>query len=246
MRLLLDAGNTRIKWQLRDGSNVLQQGAGELEALRLFEGMTDAQWQAVDAVAVSTVRSESARDDLSRVLGQYSPVPVRFFWTRPRFGPVTCAYNDPATMGADRWHALIGAWERVQGGCVVVDAGSAVTLDWLDDQGRHLGGYILPGRAMMLKSLRQSTARVVFEPGENLAATSPGQSTAECVFHGVNWLIQALARQLDNDAGGPVLVTGGDGALIMKALADGVGGSRNAAYLCPDLVLDGLALVEAG
>ncbi|MFL1404038.1 type III pantothenate kinase [Marinobacter sp. M1N3S26] len=245
MKLLIDAGNTRIKWQLRDKGQVLHSGAGLLESDQLFEGITPAHWRKLSSVAVSTVRSEAARRDLENTIATYTRLPVRFFWTRRKFGSLTCAYEDASTMGADRWHALIGAWDMIGGACVVVDAGSAITLDWIDDRGGHLGGYILPGRDMMVASLRQSTARVMFDDSQAVVNTTPGRSTAECVFHGVSWLIQALASELGRQVAIPVLVTGGDGSLIKKALDTAGPDSLAVSRLCPGLVLDGLALVEA-
>lgn len=245
MNLLVDAGNTRIKWQLRDGGALLRAGSGSLEANDLFQGVTPGQWEVVSSVSVSTVRSESARQSLESVISGYTSAPVRFFWARASHGQLVCAYSDPATMGADRWHAMVGAWDLIRGACAVVDAGSAITIDWIDHRGYHLGGYILPGRNMMTGSLRQGTARVLFE-GQEARGTTPGRSTAECVLHGVNWMIEALAFQLGRDLEIPVLITGGDGALIKEALDNSDGCRIPRAELRPDLVLDGLALVESG
>lgn len=245
MKLLIDAGNTRIKWQLRDGKVVRQAGSGRLEAADLFQGMTPDYWKAISSVSVSTVRSEGARQALESVISGHCSAPLRFFWTQATHGQLVCAYSDPSTMGADRWHALVGAWDLVRGGCAVVDAGSAITIDWIDSRGHHLGGYILPGRNMMTGSLRQGTARVLFDSQETMA-TTPGLSTAECVFHGVNWMIKALSLQLGRDLDIPVLITGGDGALIQNVLDNADDCRIPEVQLRPDLVLDGLALVEAG
>lgn len=245
MKLLIDAGNTRIKWQLRDEGSVLASGAGNLDDGELFTGIASPQWKSLSGIAVSTVRSEAARLQLEQAIAGYTTVPVRFYWTRKQFGSLTCAYSDPSTMGADRWHAMVGAWSQIAGSCVVVDAGSAITIDWIDGRGNHTGGYILPGRMMMTGSLRQATARVLFEDSAAMLSTAPGRSTAECVFHGVNWLMQVLASELGRSSTIPVLVTGGDGFYIKKAL-DSMGGSCTVeSRLCPGLVLDGLALVEA-
>ena len=244
MKLLIDAGNTRIKWQLREDGQVLRRGGGELEADTLFQAIPPMSWPDVQAVAVSTVRSESARAQLEEAITRFTSVPVRFYWTVKRFRDLTCAYEQPATMGADRWHALVAAWDQVRGACVVVDAGSAITVDWIDDTGRHLGGYILPGRMMMIGSLRQSTARVLFDERPGPGDTAPGTTTAECVFHGINWLLQILASELGRQSL-PVLLTGGDGPMVKKALDEAGMASTAGVLLCPDLVFDGLALVEA-
>lgn len=246
MKLFVDAGNTRIKWQIREGELVRLSGVGVLESGGLFEEVSEELWSELHSVSVCTVRSEVSRVELEEFVARYTRAPVRFYWSQPAFGELKCAYSDPSAMGADRWYGLIGAWDSVKGACVVIDAGSAITIDWLDDRAAHQGGYILPGRKMMASSLRQSTDRVVFEGGDVNSETAPGHSTSECVFHGINWLTQAIAIQIGKATTVPLLVTGGDGVLIKEALdqAEGICGSR--VCLCPDLVLDGLALAEAG
>ncbi|WP_372956479.1 type III pantothenate kinase [Marinobacter sp.] len=244
MKLLLDAGNSRIKWQLRDGVSVVCAGVGQAESADLFNELDDELWARVESVAVCTVRSEIAREALEHAIGLYTRAPVRFFWTEPRFGDLVCAYEQPSTMGADRWCAMIAAWHAINSACVVIDAGSAITVDWISARGRHEGGYILPGRNLMLDSLSQKTARVLFQRGQDRTSLSPGRSTSECVLHGVNWLLRALAVELARDAAAPVLVTGGDGAYIKKALEESADPKLDV-RLCPDLVIDGLAQVAS-
>ncbi len=244
MKLFVDAGNSRVKWQLRDADRILCSGAGEPESDALFQGITPADWQRLVSVSVCTVGSEDARCQLQGRIVQATRAPVRFYWTQPRFGDLVCAYSDPSAMGADRWYAMVAAWSLVRGACLVVDAGSAITVDWIGNGGAHEGGYILPGRKLMLSSLSQNTARVLFEQTENRQSEAPGRSTAECVFHGVNWLIRALALQLGKEASVPIVVTGGDGFAVKGALVNDTAVSVKVHH-CPDLVLDGLALAEA-
>ena len=244
MKLLLDAGNSRIKWQLRQGEKTVCSGVGAMESGELFAEMDAALWQQVEAVAVCTVRSEQARAALERAIAGHTGAPVRFFWTESSFGNLVCAYEDPSTMGADRWCAMVAAWRLIRRACVVIDAGSAITIDWIAADGRHQGGYILPGRNLMLDSLSQKTARVLFEREQERASVSPGKTTGECVLHGVNWLLRAVASELGRETEVPILVTGGDGAYIKKALDESAHGKLSA-KLCPDLVLDGLAQVAS-
>lgn len=242
MKLLLDAGNSRIKWQLRDRADIVCSGVDIAETAGLFREMDDRLWTQVDSVAICTVRSESAREALVRAIELHTQVPVRFFWTEPRFGDLVCAYENPSTMGADRWHAMVAAWEVFKGACVVIDAGSAITVDWIAASGRHEGGYILPGKNLMLDALSQKTARVLFQREQTLASVSPGQTTGECVLHGVNWLLRALAIELGRETAVPVMVTGGDGPYLKKALSESADPALPV-QLSPDLVLDGLAQV---
>ena len=239
MRLLVDAGNTRLKWRLeRDGVPV-EQGAGRLD--------DDAQITAVlntidgiESVAVSTVASEERQERLQGFLKQQTAAPVTFYWAERTRGGLVNAYKDVARMGADRWHAMYGAWASCRQGFAVVDAGSAVTVDYVDASGRHLGGFILPGLQMMLRSLKTDAARIGFDPAQILA-TDPGRSTGECVNHGLAWLSAGMVERIERDvreyALGDIVVTGGD--------ADRLLGLGLRAQSHPGLVLDGLGLIDS-
>ncbi|MDX1757880.1 MAG: type III pantothenate kinase [Marinobacter sp.] len=239
MKLLVDMGNTRVKWQLRDaGGESLSAGSGGIDEAGLFSTLVSGASE-ISAVAVSTVASESRRDRLCERLAAITNAPVRFYWTESRRGELSCAYPDPGTMGVDRWHALYGAWLRCRSALAVVDAGSAITVDFVNHHGQHQGGYIFSGKQMMLRSLRQDAARIGY--GEAVTRdASPGTTTTECVHHGLRWLWQAIVRQLNAEVAGrglaSMLVTGGDAPDLLDA--------GLAAEWVPDLVLDGLAAID--
>lgn len=239
MRLLIDAGNTRLKWQLVEGQGVLTRGGGDLAEPTLFQEVAGHAGK-LDRIAVSAVASQAACDGLAVRLEAFSPVPVSWYWTEAARGGLTCAYAEPLTMGADRWHALYGAWSRYRDAVAVVDAGSALTVDLAAADGRHLGGYILPGRGMMLRSLRQDAARIGFAD-THAGSLAPGRSTTECVHHGLHWLWQGLVEQLHSDCVrhgiDRILLTGGD-APELQALG-------LTAEWRPDLVFEGLAEIDA-
>ncbi|GGE75289.1 type III pantothenate kinase [Streptosporangium jomthongense] len=240
MRLLIDAGNSRLKWRLDDAGRVVDQGVGGSADPDPVPGLTTGVAD-ISRVAVSTVASEETRLALLRHLSDRIKAPVRFYWAEAHRDGLTNAYHDCNQMGADRWHAMCGAWREHKQGFIVVDAGSAITVDYVDSGGRHLGGFILPGLQMMRRSLQVDAARIDFDPGQVLV-TTPGTSTSECVNHGVAWLSGALIDRIQRDAEkfglNDVLATGGDaGWLIQLGLA---------AESHPSLVLEGLAIVDAG
>ena len=107
---------------------------------------------------------------------------------------VTNSYTSPERMGVDRWLAMIAAWQQARGAVCVVDAGSALTIDFLDSHGVHTGGYILPGLRMMERALLEGTDRVRFgdAPRDCLA---PGNSTETAVLNGLQ-LAQVGAVEL--------------------------------------------------
>lgn len=238
MRLLVDAGNSRLKWRLERAGRVVGQGVGVLDDSDPFPGLS-ADLAEVQVVAVSTVAAEAKRLRLFDYLSERSGAPVRFYWSEPRRNGLINVYADHQKMGADRWHAMYAAWSSSRQGFAVVDAGSAVTVDYVDDSGRHLGGFILPGLQMMLRSLRTDAARIGFDPSQVLD-TRPGKSTGECVNHGLAWLSAGMIDRIHQDARDfnlrEIVVTGGD--------ADRLLGLGLRAMNRPQLVLDGLALID--
>lgn len=233
--LFVDAGNTRLKWRARSDDGQRFSGAGMLDASNLFEGLPAAPVRAVD---VTTVIAESEREGLAAELRERFGVAPAFRWTQSSECGVRCGYAAPETMGADRWHALIGAWLEARDALLVIDAGSALTIDVLDRRGMHQGGFILPGHRLMRESLEMQTARVKF--GKELSRDiRPGLSTDACVRNGLSWLWSALIDRVeslrDQYGAKTVFVTGGDGeGLIHLGLK---------ALYRPELVLDGLEAV---
>ncbi|PCM42861.1 type III pantothenate kinase [Marinobacter sp. ANT_B65] len=238
MKLLIDAGNTRLKWRLEQDGLVLDEGWSALgggDPLVGIEGRLDA----VSRVGVSTVIREEKRLELLAYLQQKVSAPVNFHWAEARRCGLQNSYADVKTMGADRWHGMYGAWKRCKSGYAVIDAGSAITVDYVNSTGEHLGGYILPGLKMMLRSLKSDAARILFEAGA-LSGSDPGKSTAECVNQGLSWLSRAMIERVGRDMSdlglSQALVTGGDAGRLLQL------GLEGAHY--PSLVLEGLSYID--
>lgn len=154
MILCLDAGNTRLKWGLFDGSAWRAQGAlAHADCARLAT-LLPARPRKILAcnVAGSEVAARIA------ALAEALPAPLEWFASSAACCGVTNAYDDPARLGADRWAALIGAYHLHRGPALVVMAGTATTIDVLDATSRHRGGVILPGLEMMRRALARNTA----------------------------------------------------------------------------------------
>ncbi|GGC84049.1 type III pantothenate kinase [Marinobacter halophilus] len=238
MILLIDSGNTRVKWRLVDLSGCVLERTSTLtvpqpfEPLRLHAGN-------IDRILVSTVGSEQSRNSLEQALAGLTRVPVQFYWAEATRAGLQNSYQDVAKMGADRWHGMVAAWLVHRRSFAVVDAGSAVTVDYVNGEGKHLGGYILPGLQMMRRSLKLDAARIGFEYDEQIDAT-PGRSTGQCANHGLAWLTEGLVNKLHADSQrlglSQILVTGGDAGRFLTL-------GLNAVH-CPGLVLDGLEHIE--
>jgi type III pantothenate kinase len=146
-------------------------------------------------------------------------------------------------MGVDRWVAMIGAWDEIHAACLVVDAGTAVTIDALDGNGQHLGGQILPGVTLMSDALASSTSDIPDTSrrsirgasGMEIFANNTGGAVAHGTLSAVTGAIERAARALRDSRQDPELIlTGGDASRILKSL-DGEPIHR------PHLVLQGLA-----
>ncbi|HXF67152.1 MAG TPA: type III pantothenate kinase, partial [Burkholderiales bacterium] len=134
---------------------------------------------------------------------------------------VRSAYERPRELGPDRWAALIGAWHLYRGPCVVVNAGTAMTVDALSGEGVFLGGFIVPGERLMREALARGTAGLGLRAGRH--AYFPAR-TADAIASGaLNALAGAIERMVRHmrEAGqaAPLLVlSGGDARLLAPRL----------------------------
>ena len=241
MRLLLDLGNTRMKWALQSQPGAwLAQGAVDWQAD--VTAALDLAWAGLprpDVVVAGSVvdalREEQVAASVARVFA-HTPNWLR---TPASACGVRNAYADPQRLGVDRFLAMVAA--RADGGapCVLAGVGTALTLDALAADGQHLGGLIAPGPQLMQQSLLGATARVRPErPGEILELAD---NTADAVVSGC-WqaaaaLIERFALRMVPRLGGkPALILGGGDATPLLPLLS------LPAQLSQDAVLRGLAV----
>lgn len=235
MRLLIDAGNTRIKWALTDGDEWLRSGtlsvehAGELA--HQFAGLEGIQ----QVWASNVAGGEVAHHIRAASTGRLS-IPPHFIVACATQCGVRNGYSDPSQLGSDRWAALIAAWHLVQGPCLVVNSGTATTVDTLSVTGEFIGGLIVPGVDLMQYSLSNATAQL--EPGTAGFHAFP-KSTADALFSGaVQASCGAIERQyaLFGAGGMPVVLSGGASATLQDHL-------NLPLRLVDNLVLQGLLLI---
>jgi len=243
--LLMDVGNSRIKWGVLDDGDIRRTGHISQERIREkgLQVLTTKIPRAVDDVFVSNVAGTSFATRLSGVVGMHCDCDVRFARTQRSGWGVTNSYTQPRRMGVDRWVAMIGAWAEIQAACLVVDAGTAVTIDALDDEGQHLGGQIIPGVATMATSLSSATSdipQVRPAPGRGGAdlgmfARNTAAAVREGAQNAVAGAVDRAIQTLQSNAYEPVVVlTGGDASRILNALCE-------SPLHRPHLVLQGLA-----
>ncbi len=233
--LLIDLGNTRLKWrqvsadgQIRSGA----QAAGEL-AEAAFWPLLDAQ----EVVWVSAVGDHGRRQALDEALRRRGLPAARYVVSPAAQAGLCNAYAEPARLGVDRWLAMLAAWSSQAVSSVVIDCGSAITVDAFSADGAHRGGHIVPGWRLLREALLRGTADVGFSAVVT-AVELPGRMTADAVANGClammrGYLQRVLAGDWCADADA-IWLTGGDAGLVADLLP--------AAQRVPELVLDGLAV----
>jgi len=253
MKLLLDIGNTRIKWAYQNGDCLEQPGeflhrGKTLNDVRAKLQQLPVQPQQAALVNVAGPELEDAIVDTLAARFGVATVRVRSAST---WGDVVNGYADPAQLGADRWAAVVGAWQQYRSDVCVVDAGTAVTVDLVRADGQHLGGVILAGRQLARQVLGVGTADIA---AFSAAAAGPGErdwfgrSTHEAVERGAIFSLCATieraaaefpGRREQQSAAPHVVLTGGDADILGSGLTIG-------ADTRPLLVLEGLAYLASG
>jgi type III pantothenate kinase len=195
MILLVDIGNTRVKWATQTGGQLsTQRAAGHAQ-------WSAADWQRalfdgppVERVLVATVAGADSRLALEAAARRAGTTRVEFVTSTAVMAGVRNAYLEPGLLGVDRWVAIIGAYHLAHEACCVVDVGTAATLDAVDASGQHLGGFIVPGPQMMVRSLHAGTSNLA----EYTAASPAGSgqlladNTRDAIDRGCRVALAAL------------------------------------------------------
>ncbi len=237
MILAVDAGNSRVKWALHDGRNFVREGW----AMHADLAALDAQWSSLptpSVIVIANVAGDGIGERLRRSSERWKTAPRWVSSSRSQAG-VSNSYDEPSQLGIDRWAALIGARRLSSDPCVVVNAGTAMTVDALTEKGEFIGGIIVPGFDLMHESLAANTARLSAERGN---FTSFPRTTRNAITSGaIQALCGAVERMRDAMlvAGHrePVLIfSGGAGELVARHMG-------RPARVVDKLVLEGLVQI---
>ena len=235
----IDAGNTRIKWRLRENEVVTRRGDVLCEDFSA-EQFAAQMGMVPDQVNLCSVAQPAIIESFRNLCRRWDSNLFEA-QTCPHQAGVTCGYTNHHALGVDRWMAILAAFHRAKGASTVVDAGSAITIDMVAGNGMHLGGYIVPGYRMLCQALSGGTAQVRPEDPTGVSL-QPGRSTAEAVNHGIMGMIKGLVDGVISAPGRReesinLYLTGGDAPLLANLLGP-------AWEVIPDLVLDGLTLAS--
>ncbi len=241
MKLLIDAGNTRIKWALVNGvawlcssdlpARQAQQLPGEIAGM-LATLHPAVNLSEVRQIWVSNVAGAEAARHIRDIA---KPVEPHFVVAQALQCGVRNGYADVAQLGSDRWAALLAAWHLVQGECLVVNSGTATTIDALSAQGEFLGGVILPGVELMRHSLVAATDQLKSEPGSYVHYP---RSSADALYSGaIQAGCGAIERQyaLFGNRRAQLLLSGGAAAQLLPQLDQNL-------FVTPPRIIDNLVL----
>lgn len=243
MILELDCGNSLIKWRITTPAGVLSASGLADSEERLIDDVAALQDSQPQVCRLVSVRSADETDRLVSLLNTrfgFSSVcaqPAR------QLAGVRNGYEDYTRLGLDRWLAVVGAYHMARKACLVIDVGTAVTADFIAQDGQHLGGFICPGMPLMRGQLRTHTRKIRYGDDSivaSLYSQSPGRSTTEAVERGCMSMLRGFIREQLEIAHQywrddfETYLTGGDAGLVSEQIPH--------ARLVSDLVFTGLAL----
>ncbi|MDH5435754.1 MAG: type III pantothenate kinase [Gammaproteobacteria bacterium] len=249
MDLLIDVGNSTIEWTSLDNGVLGSVGFSLHEGFKDPVGLFNSIWGghlSPNRILVSNVAGEVFSTAFKSWVEGFCKCPVVFVKPQSKAFGVVNGYTEPEKLGIDRWLALVGARTRTQDAVIIVDVGTAITVDALNKDGQHLGGVIAPGLNLMRTVLLERTSDIKL--GEEDLAKQTDQSkcfasdTSQAIVSGTNNAIAGMINQtvslFQAKMETPILylITGGDAKRFLPMLA-------NKYQYEPALVLHGLAKV---
>ena len=229
--LLIDVGNTAIKWRLANAEELMDVGNSVSDVSSLCEAIEAERW---GVAGLASVASDAADAELIAALTASGARAVHRATAQATCLGLVSSYAEPERMGVDRWLAMLAAHAHNEGALCVIDAGTAVTLDLVSAEGVHEGGYILPGADLMRRALSHETDRIHVSALE-ASAIVPGNNTQACVTAG-SWraVLGAVESTMAAYPEHRPLLTGGSASTLR--------GFGLTATVSPDLVMEGLRL----
>ncbi len=238
MNLLIDMGNTRLKWAVASNDQIIS-GLPLLNK-EINQANLEKCWQKVPhpkRIAISCVNNIMLDPVISIIQKLWQSTDIVLVKSQAQALGVINAYSQPDKLGVDRWLALLAAWQIYRQASCIVDCGTAITLDLIDAEGHHLGGLICPGLTLMEKSLEIGTT-ALFVDGTTIPATTLAKNTESAIHNGtllaaIGLIEHVLVKSNPNTQ---LILTGGDAPFIAEQL-------DLPCIVDPEIVLRGLQFV---
>ena len=250
MDLLVDLGNSRLKWASHQNGQLCSVGCLKYDEENLATSIS-AAWSSLPAPGKIYVSSD-VDSRLTAVLSQWVEkqwaTVAHIITPKDHAYGVKNAYQDPLQLGTDRWAALVAVRNNIKGAAIIIDCGTAITIDVMNAKGEHLGGMIIPGIQMMQQSLFKGTHKINRTDEKNEPVlTALGKNTREGVRSGIHTAVIAFINETISRATRQTMpqtktekmtnvITGGDADVILPFL-------DNSVIHKPTLVLEGLAII---
>ena len=248
--LAIDVGNTRLKWACYADAKVgIAPFAQGVEFLEHIDRLSEGAWRSLpapDVVLGCVVAGDAVRRMVEEQLEMWDVQP-QWVVASSREAGVINGYDHPTRLGPDRWVAMIGARQRLltkgeSRPLVVVVVGTAVTVDALDQDGRFLGGLILPGHGIMLKALEAGTAGLHVPTGDvRMFPTNTSDALTSGGTYAIAGAVQRMMEHLNAHCGGVTplcIMSGGAGWKMLPSMLGPVD-------LAEMLIFEGLLQIAA-
>lgn len=218
--LLFDAGNTRCKWAWVENSSWLREGVLLNSDTQGWSKQkeTFAQLAAPEKILASNVAGTVMEQNLRELCAVWK-LPLDIIVAQHEQCGVYNAYEQAAQLGSDRWAALVAAWNRTHQACLIVNCGTATTVDALSDRGEFLGGLILPGMEIMQRSLANNTAQLGQEIGSlrNFPRNTP-DAIVSGVIRATTGAVQYQYNLLSSQSSVKCILSGGASSALLPHL----------------------------
>ena len=237
--ILLDCGNRYLKAQFLEQGRLQASFAVEYQSGWWQRLASWVQGLPATDCYLASVLDAGRQAQLEQFLAQQFGVAVTRFVSTAKVMDVTNGYRQPERLGDDRWMTLLAAREITTGNCIIIDAGSAITLDLLRADGQHLGGAILPGFNTSVAHFKNIFKYIDFDDPEIAETGQPGCSTEAAIHIDYGQTANEILPQLVNrwikifDDDATLLLAGGDAARVQRAL-------EQQSRIVPDLVFRGM------
>lgn len=240
MKLLVDIGNTSVKWATLEQGVPIESQSFAHNKTSIKTSLTS-EWKTlkdIDAIYVANVAGDKIAQQLTQWAEKKWQLMPNFITSEEKRFGVTNSYSEPELLGVDRWLAIIAARQNASQATCIIDCGTAITVDIVTKYGVHQGGMILPGLSLMREALSDNTN--MSEPAEESDFKTLAVNTKSAIKTGTLYTISASLERLINDLNAQFnnlvsfIITGGDAETILPLLNSSI-----SHY--PDIVLQGLS-----
>ena len=256
--LLIDAGNSSLKWSILKNQHLSEQQScfySEHTAIQQFKKLLENKASSCDHILMVSVQGTEFNQKARQIAQEHS-LSFRQIKSVQSLAGVTNAYDEPHKLGTDRFVAMIAAYhlnnEQQQKACIIIDSGTATTIDAVDANGNHLGGLILPGIDLCSSSLLQNTQQLaLWGKAKNQTEFKPklfSKNTIDAIgsasIFGLSGAIQQIClnmekaiRQEDKNISITKFLCGGSAELLLPFMDSDF-------HLQKDLIMLGLQVIS--